>query len=58
MRDFSESKDLLPMQVTTILGHELIHAAVGVAAGHGKLAYAPAAPAARRESNRDTQLHR
>jgi hypothetical protein len=46
------------MQVATILGHELVHAAVGVAAGHGKLAYAPAAPADRRESNRDTQLHR
>ena len=24
------------MQVATILGHELVHAAVGVAAGHGK----------------------
>ena len=34
--DFSESKDLLPMQVATILGHELVHAAVGVAAGQGK----------------------
>jgi hypothetical protein len=34
--DLSESKDLLPMQVATILGHELVHAAVGVAAGHGK----------------------
>jgi hypothetical protein len=34
--DVSESKDLLPMQVATILGHELVHAAVGVAAGHGK----------------------
>jgi hypothetical protein len=34
--DLCESKDLLPMQVTTILGHELVHAAVGVAAGHGK----------------------
>ena len=30
--DLCESKDLLPMQVATILGHELVHAAVGVAA--------------------------
>jgi hypothetical protein len=34
--DLSESKGLMPMQVAAILGHELIHAAVGVAAGHGK----------------------
>ena len=34
--DLSESKELLPMQVASILGHELIHAAVGVAAGHRK----------------------
>ena len=34
--DLSESKELLPMRVAAILGHELIHAAVGVAAGHGK----------------------
>jgi hypothetical protein len=34
--DLSESKDLLPMQVAAILGHELVHAAVGVAARHGK----------------------
>ena len=34
--DLSESKDLLPLQVAAILGHELVHAAVGVAAGHGK----------------------
>jgi hypothetical protein len=34
--DLSESKDLLPMHVATILGHELVHAAVGVAARHGK----------------------
>jgi putative CocE/NonD family hydrolase len=32
--DLSESKDLLPMQVTANLAHELIHAAVGVAASH------------------------
>src|ERR1700745_699375 len=34
--DLSESKDLLPMQVAAILGHELVHAAVGVTAGHRK----------------------
>ena len=34
--DLSESKDLLPMQVAAILGHELVHAAVGVATRHGK----------------------
>jgi SprT-like family len=34
--ELSESKELMPMQVAAILGHELIHAAVGVAAGHGK----------------------
>ena len=34
--DLGESKDLLPMQVAAILGHELVHAAVGIAAGHGR----------------------
>ena len=34
--DLSESKDLMPMQVAAILGHELVHAAVGVATGHRK----------------------
>jgi hypothetical protein len=34
--DLSQSKDLMPMQVAAVLGHELVHAAVGVAAGHGK----------------------
>jgi len=34
--DLGESKDLMPMQVAAILGHELVHAAVGVAAGHRK----------------------
>ena len=34
--DLGDSKDLMPMQVAEILGHELVHAAVGVAAGHGK----------------------
>jgi hypothetical protein len=32
--DLSESRDLMPMQVAAILAHELVHAAVGVAAGH------------------------
>ena len=34
--DLGESKDLMAMQVAEILGHELVHAAVGIAAGHGK----------------------
>jgi len=34
--DLSESKVLMSMQVAAILGHELVHAAVGVAAGHRK----------------------
>jgi hypothetical protein len=34
--DLSESKDLMPMQVTAVLAHELVHAAVGLAAGHRK----------------------
>jgi SprT-like family len=34
--DLSESQDPMPMQVAAILGHELVHAAVGVAARHGK----------------------
>ena len=34
--DLGDSKDLMPMQVAEILGHELVHATVGVAAGHGK----------------------
>jgi hypothetical protein len=34
--DLSESKGLMPMQVASILGHELVHAAVGVPAGHRK----------------------
>jgi hypothetical protein len=33
--DLGQSKDLMPMQVAEILGHELVHAAVGIAAGHG-----------------------
>ncbi len=34
--DLGESRDLMPMQVVEILGHELVHAAVGIAAGHGR----------------------
>ena len=34
--DLGNSKDLMPMHVAAILGHELVHAAVGVAAGHRK----------------------
>ncbi len=34
--DLGDSKDLMPMQVAEILGHELVHAAVGISAGHGK----------------------
>jgi hypothetical protein len=34
--DLSESRDLMPMQLAAILAHELVHAAVGVAAGHRK----------------------
>jgi hypothetical protein len=34
--DLGDSKDLMPMLVAEILGHELVHAAVGVAAGHGR----------------------
>src|SRR5277367_5678114 len=34
--DLGESKELLPMQVAAILGHELVHAAVGIAAAHGR----------------------
>src|SRR5712675_1908702 len=31
--DLGESKGLMPMQVAAILGHELVHAAVGIPAG-------------------------
>ena len=34
--ELNESQALMPMQVAAIPGHKLIHAAVGVAAGHGK----------------------
>jgi transposase-like protein len=36
--------DLLPLEISAILGHELCHAAVGIAARHGKL-FAKAAKA-------------
>jgi hypothetical protein len=32
--DLSASKDLMPMQVAAVLGHKLVQAVVGVAAGH------------------------
>ncbi|MFP3558197.1 transcription elongation protein SprT [Paraburkholderia sp. SIMBA_049] len=34
--DLAESADTMPMEVAAILGHELVHAAVGIPAGHGK----------------------
>jgi SprT-like family len=34
--DLSESQEPMPMQVAAVLGHELVHAAVGVAAHHGQ----------------------
>ncbi|CAJ5181520.1 SprT-like family [Burkholderia pseudomallei] len=34
--DLAESPDMMPMEVAAILGHELVHAAVGIPAGHGK----------------------
>jgi hypothetical protein len=39
--DLGESKGLLPMQIAAIRGHELVHAAVGVIAGHGAPAELP-----------------
>ena len=33
--DLSESEDMMPLQVAAILAHELVHAAVGIPAGHG-----------------------
>jgi len=35
--DLAESADMMPLQVAAILAHELVHAAVGIPAGHGKL---------------------
>jgi len=33
--DLAESEDMMPGQVAAILAHELVHAAVGIPAGHG-----------------------
>lgn len=33
--DLTESEDMMPLQVAAILAHELVHAAVGIPAGHG-----------------------
>jgi hypothetical protein len=35
--NLAESPDMMPLQVAAILAHELVHAAVGIPAGHGKL---------------------
>ena len=34
--DLANSPQVMPMEVAAILGHELVHAAVGIPAGHGK----------------------
>lgn len=34
--DLIEAEDMMPGQVAAILAHELVHAAVGIEAGHGK----------------------
>ena len=34
--DLAHAPDAMPMQIAAILAHELVHAAVGIAAGHGK----------------------
>ena len=34
--NLAESPDMMPLQVAAILAHELVHAAVGIPAGHGK----------------------
>lgn len=33
--DLAESEEMMPLQVVAILAHELVHAAVGIPAGHG-----------------------
>src|SRR5471032_1834302 len=33
--NLAESPDMMPLQVAAILAHELVHAAVGIPAGHG-----------------------
>ncbi|WP_066779414.1 SprT-like domain-containing protein [Sphingomonas sp. CCH5-D11] len=34
--DLAHAPDAMPTQIAAILAHELVHAAVGIAAGHGK----------------------
>lgn len=34
--DLAEGQDVMPLEIAAILGHELVHAAVGIPAGHGK----------------------
>ena len=34
--DLAYAPDAMPVQIAAILAHELVHAAVGIAAGHGK----------------------
>ncbi|KMS50395.1 transcription elongation protein SprT [Novosphingobium barchaimii LL02] len=34
--DLAHAPDAMPAQIAAILAHELVHAAVGIAAGHGK----------------------
>ena len=34
--DLAHAPDAMPSQIAAILAHELVHAAVGIAAGHGK----------------------
>lgn len=34
--DLAHAADVMPVQIAAILAHELVHAAVGIAAGHGK----------------------
>lgn len=33
--DLAETEDMMPLQIAAILAHELVHAAVGIPAGHG-----------------------
>jgi hypothetical protein len=35
--DLAHAPDAMPAQITAILAHELVHAAAGIKAGHGKL---------------------
>ena len=34
--DLAHAPDAMPAQIAAILAHELVHAAVGIAAGHGR----------------------